>query len=254
MNREIIDDVRSRTPLVHHMTNQVVMNFSANGLLAFGGTPAMAKYIEVAADLAKAADALLVNIGTLARDDIPALIKAGKAANQKGIPVVFDPVGVGISAFNAEAAKLFLKEVRTAAIKGNAGELAFLVDIPWKTRGVDAIGSGDAEAVARQAAKTYDTVAVVTGETDILCKDGQVFQNTSGHPLLTKITGGGCLLGSIIAACLTTKHDALDQAYAAVHFYGKAAEYAALQNHVYGPGTFLPAFIDALSYDPDRLE
>lgn len=252
--QEIIEAVRNKNPLVHHMTNQVVMNFSANGLLAFGGTPAMAKSIEIASDLAAASHALLINIGTLAKEDIPSMIQAGRTANEKGIPVVLDPVGIGISSFNKNAVHAFLKEVSPTAIKGNAGEMAFLAGIPWETKGVDSIGDGDQHLVARKVAEQYDTVSVVTGQIDIICHQGRLLENKTGHPLLTKITGGGCLLGSVLAACLANPFDALDQAYAAVYFYGLAAEYAASRDEVHGPGTFLPAFLDALSFDIDQLK
>lgn len=254
MNQSIIDQVRRQVPFIYHLTNQVVMNFSANGLLAFGGTPAMAKYIEVAEPLAAASDGVLINLGTLSRDEVPALVKAGKAANQKGIPVVLDPVAIACSAFTKEAGREILQEVKLAAVKGNAGEMAYLADIPWETRGVDSIGGGDAAAVAGEVAKRYSTIAVVTGETDYIASEDKLLVNETGHPLLTKITGGGCLLGSILAACLATDADVLEQAYTAVSFYGLAAEYAAARPEVRGPGTFLPAFLDALSYDIKDLE
>lgn len=249
MNQAIIDQVRATTPLIHHLTNQVVMNFSANGLLSFGGTPAMAKYIEVVGSLAQASDGVLLNLGTLTREEVPAMIKAGKTANAKGIPVVLDPVGIAGSAFSREVGHEILQEVKVACIKGNAGEMAFLADIPWETRGVDSVGNGDAREVAEKVAEKYNTTALVTGEIDYIADKDKLIENKTGHPLLTKITGGGCLLGSIVAACLTTEGDAMDQVHTATAFYGLAAEYAAHRPEVKGPGTFLPVFIDALSYD-----
>jgi len=249
MNQDILDQVRAKTPLIHHLTNQVVMNFSANGLLSFGGTPAMAKYIEVVGDLAKASDGVLLNLGTLTREEVPAMIKAGKTANAKGIPVVLDPVGIAGSAFSREAGHEILKEVNIDCIKGNAGEMAFLAEIPWQTRGVDSVGSGDASEVAKKVAAKYETIALVTGEIDYIASSDELLENKTGHALLTKITGGGCLLGSIVTACLTTEGNAIEQVYTATAFYGLAAEYAANRAEVRGPGTLLPVFIDALSYD-----
>ncbi|MFD2630535.1 hydroxyethylthiazole kinase [Oceanobacillus kapialis] len=254
MNADIIKDVRRTKPLIHHLTNQVVMNFTANGLLAFGGAPVMAKAEEEAADMATAANGVLINIGTLTSAELPAMIKAAVAANQKGIPVVLDPVGVAATSFRMDAVKQLTEEIQFTAIKGNAGEMAHLVQTPWETKGVDSIGKGDAKEVAKKVADTLQTSAVVTGETDYIYTNGKLFSNQSGDPLLGSITGAGCLLGSIMTACLTTDHNTEDCLKTAVSFYGLAASYAANQQQVQGPGSFLPAFIDALSMDVQTLE
>ncbi|RYG74211.1 hydroxyethylthiazole kinase [Lentibacillus lipolyticus] len=253
MNNKIIDEVRSKTPLIHHLTNQVVTNFSANGLLSFGAAPVMAKAEEEAADMASNADGVLLNIGTLTAYELPPMIQAGKAANDKGIPVVLDPVGVAATPFRSTAVKQILNEVKPTVIKGNAGELAHLVEIPWKTRGVESVGGGNAGEIAIKVAETYQTATIVTGKTDMICFDGEVLHNETGHPFLGNITGAGCLLGSVLTACLTTNDRVEEQALIAARFYGLAAEYAAKHPGVHGPGTFLPHFIDALSFDPKKL-
>lgn len=254
MQSGVIKNARERNPLIHHITNQVVMNFTANGLLAFGASPVMAKAEEEVSDMAFIADGVLINIGTLKPSELRAIILAGKAANKKGIPVVLDPVGVAATSFRTSAVKEILNEVKPAAIKGNAGELAHLVQIPWETKGVESIGAGNAEEIAVKVAKTYQTTAVVTGKTDVICSGETISLNETGHALLTKITGAGCLLGSILTACLATNHPIEKQALAAVEFYGMAAEYAASQKEVFGPGSFLPRFIDALSLEIDAFE
>ncbi|MEC5425443.1 hydroxyethylthiazole kinase [Virgibacillus sp. C22-A2] len=254
MNFDIIKEVRENTPLIHHLTNQVVMNFTANGLLSFGGAPIMAKAEEEANEVASIANGVLINIGTLTSQELKAMIQAGKAANRKGIPVVLDPVGVAATPFRSDAVKQILKEVHPTVIKGNAGELAHLVEIPWKTKGVESIGEGDVEEIASKTAEIYQTTAIVTGETDIISTEKSIIHNKTGHILLTKVTGAGCLLGSIVTACLTTNHPIEEQTLSAVKFYGMAAEFAASQKGVTGPGTFLPQFIDALSLDADVLE
>ncbi|MUK89410.1 hydroxyethylthiazole kinase [Ornithinibacillus sp. L9] len=254
MNYSIIKDVGKKQPLIHHLTNQVVMNFTANGLLAFGGAPIMAKAEEEAKDMATVADGVLINIGTLNLSEVSAMILAGKTANDRNIPVVLDPVGVVATPFRSSMMKKILNEVQPTAIKGNASELAHLVDIPWKSKGVESIGDGDAEEVAIKIAKTYKTTAVLTGKTDIICTSSKLIHNQLGNELLTKITGAGCLLGSILTACLTTKHSIDQQALAAVSFYGLAADYAASKPEVKGPGTFIPHFIDALSMNIEEFE
>ncbi|WP_028784341.1 hydroxyethylthiazole kinase [Thalassobacillus devorans] len=250
----VIDEVRHHTPLIHHLTNQVVMNFTANGLLAFGGAPVMAKAEEEAMAMASHADGVLLNIGTVNEAEVPAMIQAGKAANEQGIPVVLDPVGVAATPFRTRVVEQILREVSITAIKGNAAELANLVDISWEMKGVESRGEGDVEEVAEGVARQYNTLAVVTGATDVISSGNLLVKNETGHPLLAKVTGAGCLLGSILTACLTTEGIAEMQALAAVEFYGLAAEYAASDPAVTGSGTFVPKFIDALSFDSSQLQ
>ena len=250
---EIINLVRKQNPLIHNLTNSVVMNFSANGLLAFGASPIMANAPEDAADVAALSNGVLINIGTLTDSQVTAMIEAGKAANQKGIPVVIDPVGVAATNFRTEAFNRIIEKVKPTAIKGNAGELAHLVGISVETKGVDSVGEGNVEEIARKVAGNYQTISILTGPTDVISDGESVFYNESGHPLLSKVTGSGCLLGSIVTACLSVPGEPLEKALAAVKFYGQAAEKAASSQHVYGPGTFLPHFIDALSVEGGKL-
>src|SRR5690625_6913876 len=120
MKQEIINKIRRDNPLIHHLTNQVVMNFTANGLLAFGGSPVMAKSEKEARQIATAADGVLINIGTLTEQELPAMIAAGKAANQQGIPVVLDTVGVSATPFRSEYVQKILNQISITAIKGNS--------------------------------------------------------------------------------------------------------------------------------------
>lgn len=245
----IVEQVRKKQPLIHHLTNDVVVNFTANGLLAFGGSPIMAKEFDEMEDMASIADGVLINIGTMIKQELDAMIVAGKTANRRGIPVVLDPVGVAASNFRCNAVQTLLKEINFTAIKGNAGEMAHLVDIAWETKGVESVDDdvSQLEEIAIKVARKYNTIAIVTGEIDVICKDDQVKTNKTGHVLLTKITGAGCLLGSIVTACLTTNAYPFDACHEAVTFYGKAAEVAAEKSGVNGSGTFLPHFIDALA-------
>lgn len=250
MNLDIIQQVRDHNPLIHNLTNDVVTNFTANGLLAFGASPIMSKSIDEVADIVKRCDGLLINTGTLTASDGEAMTIAGQAANKKKIPVVLDPVGVGATPFRSTIVQHLIKNVKFTAIKGNAGEMAHLVNIPWKTKGVDSIDDDNIEnikKIAYKVAKTYETIAVVTGKIDVICVNGNIRTNKTGHIYLTKVTGTGCLLGSILAACLTTRGKKIEQAYSALYYYGLAAEYAASKPEVEGPGTFSSRFIDALS-------
>ncbi|MEW9501089.1 hydroxyethylthiazole kinase [Jeotgalibacillus marinus] len=249
MNAMLINEVRKKRPLIHHLTNQVVMNFTANGLLSFGGTPIMAKEEKEATEMARMSDGVLLNIGTIIEQEIPAMIQAGKAANQKGIPVVLDPVGVSATSFRNEVVRRILTEVKPTAIKGNAGELAHLVGIAWEIKGVDSIGRGNVGEIARKVANRYQTIAVVTGEVDVI-SDGEItIENKTGSAMLANVTGAGCLLGSILTACFASNDSLMESAQTAVEFYGLAAEYTVALPEVKGSGTFSPRFIDVLSYD-----
>lgn len=249
MSMTVIERVRTQQPLIHHITNAVVMNFTANGLLAFGGSPIMANASEEVEDVTRVSNGLLLNIGTLTETQVKAMILAGKAANETGIPVVLDPVGVAATSYRSEVCKRILSEVQPTVIKGNAGELAHLVGIEVETKGVDSTGTGNLEDIVRKVSEKYQTGAVCTGEKDVVWMDNETKVNQSGHPLLSQITGSGCLLGSLIAAALAVDGKPLENVTAVVRFYGEAAEKAAAKQDVEGPGTFLPRFIDALSME-----
>ncbi|WP_186580690.1 hydroxyethylthiazole kinase [Aquibacillus kalidii] len=240
----MIDQVRDKQPLVHNITNQVVINFTANGLYALGAAPVMANAVEEAADMASNADALLLNIGTLTSAQVEAMILAGKAANQKGIPVVLDPVGVGATHFRSRAAEKILKEVKVSFIRGNAGEVGHLAGLTSQMRGVDASGESDNKLVAHQAVKTLGVPVIVTGKQDVITDGKTTYVISNGHFLLTKVTGAGCLLSSVVAAFLANSDNYLDAAASAVGFYGVAAEIAA--QHTNAPGSFQVAFLDSL--------
>ena len=254
MNQNIITAVRRKQPLIHHITNQVVMNFTANGLLSFGGSPIMAKATEEVADIASVSDGLLINIGTLMQADHKAMILAGKSANLKGIPVVLDPVGVAATPYRTKVIHDILNQIDVTAIKGNAGEMAHLAEIAWETKGVESLGDGNVDEIAQKVAKTFGTVAVVTGKTDTISTGERLLHNDKGHTFLEQVTGAGCLLGSILTACLTTDNPTEEQALSALTFYGLAAEFAASQPNVLGPASFKTNFIDALSFDISRLQ
>ncbi|MGP4071732.1 hydroxyethylthiazole kinase [Piscibacillus sp. B03] len=254
MISSVIDSVRKKGPLIHHITNQVVMNFSANGLLAFGGTPIMAKESKEVSEIVDVADGLLLNIGTAVENDYKSMLTAGKRANEKGFPIVLDPVGVGVSEFRREYIRQLLKEVTPTVIKGNAAEIAYFAEVNWEAKGVDATGSGNVVDVAQGAFEKYGCPIVLTGQQDVIVTSKGTQINDTGSEFLAKITGAGCLLGSIITACITVEGDLDEQLYSAVHFYGLAAEYTSRLSEVTGPGTFLSHFIDALSYDISRLE
>ncbi|KAJ7725857.1 thiamine biosynthetic bifunctional enzyme Thi4 [Mycena maculata] len=261
----IMDGVRSLNPLVHQMTNVVVSNQSANITLAVGASPIMATAPEEMADLAELSDSLLVNIGTLRADSMQGMLKGGYSANAGRKPVVLDPVGVGASEFRKASVKELLDIWQPTVIKGNAGELAALAgSIEVAAKGVDSTGGfKDPVSFVRQLARKERCIVALTGETDYISDGKRVLLLKNGDPLLGKITGSGCMLGSCISSyCaaantlanedhregkLTRGGDFLSATVGAVLTLTIASEFAATREDVHGIGTFLPALIDEVA-------
>lgn len=245
---QLVNEVREKNPLIHNMTNVVVTNFTANGLLAIGASPVMAYAKEEAADMARISGALVLNIGTLSETEVESMILAGKAANEQRIPVVFDPVGAGATPFRTEMSRKILNEVKISIIRGNAAEVAAITGEKWEIKGVDA-GSGDGSIVelANKAAHLFGCTVVITGKEDVITDGGRTHIVENGHELLTKVTGTGCLLSSVIAAYTALEQDSVKAAATAVSAYGIAAEKAAATTAYKGPGSFQIEFLDQLS-------
>ncbi|MGM9921640.1 MAG: hydroxyethylthiazole kinase [Bhargavaea sp.] len=243
----LLSELRERRPLVHCMTNIVVANFQANGLLALGASPVMADAYEEAEEMAASASCTVLNIGTLHRESLLAMEMAGKAANGAGNPVVLDPVGAGATRFRKDAVSRLLGTVDVALIRCNAGELAAIAGVDWQASGVDAgDGEMDTETVAAQVARWYGCVVAVTGETDVLTDGQRIVRISGGHPVMSRITGAGCLLSAVCGAFLSAgKDDPFRSVAAALAFYKAAGKRAAEVSVL--PGSFLPAFIDQLA-------
>ncbi|RDI48002.1 hydroxyethylthiazole kinase [Falsibacillus pallidus] len=245
---EKLERLREMKPLVHNITNVVVTNFTANGLLALGASPVMAYAKEEVEEMASISGAVVLNIGTLNKEVIESMILAGKAANQKGVPVLLDPVGAGATRFRTDMANKILEEVQIDVIRGNAAEIANLLGIDWQIKGVDAgDGKVDAAEIALQAAQKWNCAAVVTGKNDAASdgKDTYLIQN--GHPMMTQVTGTGCLLTSVIGAYCAVDSNHLEAAVAALTSYGIAAELAAEKTGEVGPGSFQIQFLNELA-------
>ncbi|WP_227937539.1 hydroxyethylthiazole kinase [Alkalihalobacillus deserti] len=242
-----LDRIRQENPLVHCMTNVVVTNFTANGLLALGASPVMAYAKEEVADLASIAGALLLNIGTLSSEQIDNMIIAGLAANKAGVPVVLDPVGAGATQFRTDMSKRLLEQVEISVLRGNAGEIASLIGVQASVKGVDGSIEGDNTDVAKQAARQFKCVCVVTGEVDIITDGTVVHSLHNGHPWLTKVVGTGCLLGAVIGAFVAIdRHDIIGASAEAVAYFGIAGEQAFQQTNEEGIGSFQQAFLNQL--------
>ena len=245
--------VRERRPLVHNITNYVVMNETANAILALGVLPVMAHAREEVAEMVGLAGALVLNIGTLSESWIEAMLVAGGAANEHGVPVVLDPVGAGATTYRTETARRLLAELDVAVLRGNAGEIATLVGVEAEVRGVESVGAGgDPAELAREAARTLGVVASVTGVVDHVSDGERSAAVSNGHELLASITGTGCMSTALTGCFLAGKEDAFEAAAEALVAFGVAGEDAAAEAK--GPGSFHVALYDALaSLDPASL-
>lgn len=236
--------VREAGPLVQCITNTVVQNFTANALLAIGAAPAMTDIVGEAGTFAGIADALLINLGTPTPEQRAAAVEAARAANEASTPWVLDPVAVGALPLRTELARE-LVALGPTAIRGNASEIAVLAGSGAGGRGMEASEDIDA-AVAVALARESGAIVAVSGPQDLITDGRRVLRVDNGDALLTKVTGGGCTLGAVVAAFLSVERspDSVAQAHA---YYGAAAEVAAESAH--GPGSFAVALIDALWTD-----
>lgn len=243
--------VRSERPLVHNITNLVVTNTAANALLSIGASPVMAYAHEEVADMARIAQALSLNMGTLTPDVVTAMRIAGKAANEAGVPIVFDPVGVGATPYRNEVASRLVDELQLTILRGNAGEIGIMIGAGGQVTGVDSTGANENLPISmKQYAKAHQTVVVATGAQDFVTDGTQVWKLGNGHPLFAAITGSGCSLTALLGAFMGVVERGqvlavyAEAAIAAITCMNVAGELAAEIAH--GPGMFQAALFDGL--------
>jgi hydroxyethylthiazole kinase len=252
LTAQSLANIRERTPLIHNITNFVVMNDTANVLLALGASPVMAHAIEEVREMVAYAGALVLNIGTLEERWIEAMIAAGEEANARGIPVVLDPVGAGATTFRTATTERIRSRVKVAVVRGNAAELATIAGMEAKIRGVDSVASGDPALAAGLAAARFGGAAVVSGAVDYVSDGSRVAEIHNGHPLMGRITGSGCMATATVGAFLAVEPDPLLAAAEAMIAFGIAGELAA--EHSAGPGTFRAELMDAVAaLDKDTI-
>ncbi len=242
---QILSTLRTTRPLIHHLTNDVVKNDTANMTLFFGGLPVMTAAREEVVEMVQAASALVLNIGTLTPAQVETMLAAGHAANARNIPIILDPVGAGATQLRTDAALHLLSELRIAVLRGNVGEIGAVSGMGGAVRGVESIGSDtDPQILAREAARSFKTVVAITGQRDLISDGQRLYGVDNGHIWLTTLTGTGCMATTAIATCAAVAPDALLAATAALAAYGLAAERAAAMAGVQGPGSFKAAFFD----------
>ena len=237
--------VRAQKPLIHNITNYVVMNYTANALLACGASPVMAHAPEEVEEMVSFAGALVLNIGTLTLDWVESMTKAGREANRRAVPIVLDPVGSGATRLRTDSAKRLIDELRIQVIRGNASEVLSLARHGSRTKGVDSIhGVDEAADAARQLAGELGTTLAITGAVDLVTDGERVLRVYNGHELMGKVTGTGCTATVIIGAFLGVDRDSVEATATALAYFGLAGEVAA--SAAKAPGSFQIALLDAL--------
>jgi len=243
---EVLRRIGEERPLVHHITNYVTVNLVANVTLCTGALPVMAHAREEVEEMEGLASALVLNIGTLDPSQIEAMLLAGERANERGIPVVLDPVGAGATSLRTETAGRLLSELEVFAVCGNAGEVATLAGLSAEVRGVESL-AGDAKQAAEEAARAFGVTVAATGKTDFVSDGERTLAVGNGHPLMGRIVGSGCASTAVVgcfAAGGTPGGDA-EKVAEALAYFGLAGEVAA--EGAEGPGTFEGRLLDALA-------
>ncbi len=246
MIKGLLTEVRTKKPLIHHITNMVTVSECANATLCIGALPVMAHAPEEVEQMVTAAGALVLNIGTLTQDQVKSMIIAGRKANEKGIPVILDPVGAGATDLRTDSANEILRQVRVSVIKGNRAEISILAGMGGQIKGVEAVGDySDILNTCKALANKYGTTVAMTSKQDIVTDGETVYLIDNGHPFMGKVVGTGCMAASVIGAYAAVEGDTAKAAAAALATYGIAGEMAASRG-CSGPGTFKALFFDEL--------
>jgi len=239
-----IEKIRRTSPLVHNITNYVVMNTTANALLALGASPVMAHAEEEVRDMAVLAGALVINLGTLSRNWVRAAFMAAESALEKGVPVVVDPVGAGATAYRTDTFRDLIRTFPPSIIRGNGSEILALSRDAGRTRGVDSTETSDHALDAATALnRTFGSVVCVSGETDYIVQGPRVIAVRNGHPLMPRVTGLGCTASALCGAFAAVDPDRARAAAEAMAFLGIAGEMAA--ENAPGPGSLQVGILDA---------
>ncbi len=247
-------EIRKQKPLVHNITNLVVMNYTANALLAMGASPVMAHAISEVEEMVSFAGALVLNIGTLTEDWVESMLTAGKKATALGTPIILDPVGSGATSLRTVSAKKILSQVGVGVLRGNASEILSLRHADSRTKGVDSIhGVEDAAQAAETLAVELATTLAITGPVDLVTDGERTVRIANGHPLMASVTGTGCTATATIGAFLAVDPDPLSAAATALAYFGVAGEVAA--ETAAAPGSFMIKLLDALyTITPEDLQ
>jgi len=246
--------IRADAPLVHNISNYVVMNTTANALLAVGASPVMAHAIEEIDEMVALARAVVLNIGTLSGPWIEAMAMAGREAKRRSLPLVLDAVGAGATSLRTRVARRLLEEASPTILRGNASEIRALAFSERGTKGVDSThDSEDTVDAARTLHRRYGCVVSVSGATDVIVSADAVAKVRNGHEMMPRVTGLGCTASALTGAFAAVNPSALHAASHAMALNGIAGEIAGERSK--GPGSFQANFLDALfSLDGSEIE
>lgn len=240
-----LTQIRAQAPLIHNITNFVVMNNTANALLAVGASPAMVHAPEEVEEFVSISSVLVVNIGTLDSTFVAGMKLAMRQAKSLGKPIVFDPVGVGATTYRNQVSEELLTLASPDIIRGNASEIMALAGLNAQTKGVDSLyGSDAAIDAARRLSSVWGSVVVISGEIDYIIQGEQVAAVANGHPLMTKVTGMGCTATAITGAFAAVNTNYFQAAAHAMTVMGIAGELAVEKKQA--PGSLQVNFLDAL--------
>ena len=248
---DFLNNIKEKSPLIHHITNYVTVNDCANISLAIGASPIMTAYDEEFEDIANISSALVLNIGTMDKTDI--YEKAVKIANSKNVPVVFDPVGVGASKARNNTVQGLLSNGKFCVIKGNVSEIMAINKVSANTKGVDASQEDQNTDiysivnVCKDISNKYDTVVTATGKNDIIVYKNDAYIVKNGVSFMSKVTGTGCMSASLIASFVASNNDITLSTLYAIATIGIAGELAYEKTKHLGSGSFRVALIDEIS-------
>ncbi|WP_411798878.1 hydroxyethylthiazole kinase [Halonotius sp. F2-221B] len=243
---ESLSTLRATEPLIQHLTNRVTINDVANSTLHWGALPVMADGPNDGPEMAHGASAVLLNTGQVNDSLSEAIYETGLAANELGVPVVLDPVGMGSTPTRNELVERLLADVEFAAIKGNYGEITALAGAEAEVRGVESVGEYDEiEQTAQAVAESADTVVVASGETDIVATADAAYRVDAGHEMMGEVVGTGCILGGAVATFCGGVDDTLTAALHATLAFGLVGERAA-DSEYSGPASYHTNLLDGI--------
>ncbi len=248
-----LDKIKQEVPLIHHITNYVVMNDCANITLHIGASPVMAHAPEEVEEMVSIASGLVLNIGTLTLDTVDTMIKAGKKANERNIPVLLDPVGAGATSMRTNEANRILDSIKVDIIKGNAGEISTLAGFDATVKGVDSVEtSSEPYEIVETLAKKRQTCVVITGINDWVSDGCKTFCVKNGHINMSKVVGMGCMVGSVITSFASVMEDMALAAVSGLVSMGISAELAAEKGDK--PATYKRELLDSIyMLDKERI-